>query len=238
MDKAQKQLIDTYFRKREIAAGQYVYDYGFENYEKGYFIKTGRIDAAKMIEKNVLATTEAIKENPKLLPYFIPHIKLFYEEFLRNSKNTHATEILAMYFNLLLGKMRFFSVSTNGSSSWGDDTYLGKLVDRKTLIFINGKGEPDLSGLDVDKVFNGNSSTGEIKAAYFNQLKGKDVFRLVGKFFYAGFSIARAELVNGKKVFINKDGDPEIEGLDNSVKYSHEDREEIINNTKELIDNG
>ena len=47
IDKAQKQLIDSYFRKRVIADPQ-GYDYRFKSYEKIYMLKTGVVEFDKI----------------------------------------------------------------------------------------------------------------------------------------------------------------------------------------------
>jgi len=90
MDKEQKQLIDTYIRKREIASGEHSYGYrnstgAIEPYELYFLIKTDRINPKKInsgsFNNNI---TDLIKYKPEV--YRDPDIQKYLGSLTTNNK--------------------------------------------------------------------------------------------------------------------------------------------------------
>jgi hypothetical protein len=122
--------------------------------------------------------------------------------------------IRSVYYNQLLGTDKFSYVEKFGE--YGDDVTLALLKD-DTGFFMNRKGEPSVEGLDVNKI-----NDSYMRAAYYNQLLGTDKFNYVEEFGEYNDDVAFAKLKDDTEIFINKKGEPSIEGLDvNKINDSY-----------------
>ena len=115
----------------------------------------------------------------------------------------------AAYYNQKFGKPIYDSVAY---FNYGDDLAIAyDYNNKKNMRFINKQGEPSLAGFTESEVDN-NLNYHE-RAMFYNQKLGYEVYESVYDFKYADDTIALADDINNEKFFINREGNPSIEGI-------------------------
>jgi hypothetical protein len=115
--------------------------------------------------------------------------------------------IRAVYFNQLLGEKKFDRVSK--FTDYGGEIALATLISSGDQVFINKKGNEDISNVDITKIFNTAAITTMI-----NQKLGDEIYRIVNKFNMYGNGVALATQMGGRMVFIDINGKPTLENVD------------------------
>jgi hypothetical protein len=115
--------------------------------------------------------------------------------------------IRATYFNQLLGEKKFDRVGK--FSDYGGEIALASLISSGDQVFINRKGDPDISNVDITKIH----GTEAIRTI-MNQKLGDEVYSSVNKFNIYGNGVALATQMNGRMVFIDINGKPTLENVD------------------------
>jgi len=183
MDKTQKQLYKTYYRKRNLAAREDEDSYGYKDYEIDFGAKN------------------------KLI----------------NPDNFNHPMSRAPYYNAIWGTDY---KEVNKFGAFGDDAVI---VSNKNHIplFVNRKGELDVTGIDIDKIDDVIS-----RAAYYNVIWGTD-HKNVYKFGEYGGDVTWVIDKNNNMFFLNKHGKLDVTGIDpNKLKPYMDDS---YMNTKALI---
>lgn len=115
----------------------------------------------------------------------------------------------AAYMNQMLGEKKFSGVVKFGLiDPTGNITFAA--YSNNEFGFINRKGEPDISGIELDKI---NPYGNVARAAYFNQKLGIRKFAEVKEFGHIVPNIAVAITTNGATEFINTEGIPDISAI-------------------------
>jgi len=123
-----------------------------------------------------------------------------------NLSKLDSDSMRAAYFNQKYGS-DYIAVGSFGK--YGDGIFLAinKKYDNDLLsdayTFINAKNEPDASTVDINKLIDS-----KLRATYFNQKYGKK-FRSVGEFGWHGSDFSIADLMDGGRIFINYEGEPD-----------------------------
>ena len=126
----------------------------------------------------------------------------------------HDSNLRAIYLNQKLHKRLFTSVNQYGT--YGQGIAVGRYAGNDELVFINSLGQPAIDQVNIDSINDAN-----IRALYLNQKYGTH-FSSVGLFDVIGNDVAYAVDNDGKIVFINKEGKPNIGNVDiNEIKDSH-----------------
>jgi hypothetical protein len=113
----------------------------------------------------------------------------------------------AEYFNQLLDHDKFERVGK--FTDYGGEITVAKILSSGEQIFINRKGEADISGIDVTTITNS-----EVLTTLINQKLGKQVYKRINTFGRFGDGIALATQLNSRNVFININGEPTLENVD------------------------
>jgi hypothetical protein len=113
----------------------------------------------------------------------------------------------AEYFNQLLGENKFEKVGK--FENYGGEITMATILSSGESIFINRKGDPDISGADITKITNTEALT-----TLINQKLGKQVYKTINTFGKFGEDIAFATDINGKKEFIDKEGKSNLGNVD------------------------
>jgi len=124
----------------------------------------------------------------------------------------------AAYFNTLYGT-KYVSVYDFEDNSLA----IAKNFDG-TLLYINKEGKPDVTGLNPDYI-NGQMQ----KAAYINTLHGTNLDSVYDFNYGPNNNIARAILVNSIPIFINKEGQRDVTGIDYNELGSKSEKTAYIN---------
>ncbi len=125
------------------------------------------------------------------------------EEKYLDEPSVHAT-----YYNQKFGT-HYVEIGPFGV--YGKDIAIAS-DDNDNRMFINRKGKKSTIGVNVDEL------TDSLRVIYYNQ-KFKTKYKTISDFGQYGENIAVARDKNNKNVFINREGKPDISGVDpNSIK--------------------
>ena len=120
----------------------------------------------------------------------------------------------ATYINQIIGKDEYKSVGTYGHKT-GNENIAIALTQDEVPVFINKKGEPDITGHDPKNI-----ESGTLLATYYNTLLGDSNpmggFSDIMEFGEYTKNPDRAIAItkNGKTVIINKKGEPDLSDID------------------------
>ena len=249
MDKAQKQLIDTYYRKRNLAAEEDGYR-NFEKYEIRFGLKNKSIIIDDLNETeyyNYLWGTDY--EKISKFGQYGGDVALAQDEnynyfFLNKQGKSDLTgvnpnkiddeDVRILYCNKLWGTDIYYM--TKFGQYGGDSSYTKN--NEGSHLFLNRKGKPDLTGIDPNKIYDEDARDGYDYTIlyielYFNKLWGTD-YKGLGKFGIYGKGISLAYDKNYNKFFVNIQGKPNLIGIDYDKIYSNSERK-AYNNTKNMI---
>lgn len=114
----------------------------------------------------------------------------------------------AEYFNQLLDHDKFEKVGK--FRDYGGEITMATILSSGEQIFINRKGDPDISNVDITTITNS-----DVLKTLINQKIGKQIYRSVGRFgkFGDGIALATTQLLT-HDVFININGEPSLENVD------------------------
>ena len=137
-------------------------------------------------------------------------------DYDNNLKTIQRTAYINSLFNTKYDEVRPFG-------KYGGDIAFAIGTDG-TYSFINKKGQPDITDVDINKI-----GDGKTRAIYFNQLLGKELYDNVNSFGEFGGELARALTLNGENVYINKAGEQDISKVDVTKITDSNSRAIIIN---------
>ena len=154
--------------------------------------------------------------------YFIKKIKKQFNQLTSeeieillffNSRADDMGRIRAYYFNALTKKGNFISVrefdkTINLGIAYIEDSYLEYKLTK--TVFINTKGEKDVTGIDIDNITNS-----EYIKAYFNTISPIH-FHFIDKFdkYFEGLATASLSDNYYPDIFINQQGKLDVTGID------------------------
>jgi len=246
MDKAQKQLINTYYRKRKLAAKE-DNSYILKNYEIDYGLDN------KKIEVNDLSIIQRTNYYNQLWGTEYKFLFRFRKYGEHSNNIALANENNKTFFVNKQGKPDISGVNPDKIDSiseytvyynqlWGTDysevIEFGEYGENNTLVvdkndnsfFVNKEGKLDITGINPDKIDNGYNI-----AIYYNELWGTN-YNYVSRFnkYEYGNDVALVYDKNGKTFFLNKQGKPNIGDINSDILDNKFDRT-TYNNTKELM---
>jgi len=261
MDKAQKQLYKTYYRKRNLAAKENKNHYGFKHYEVDFGLKNKLIDIDNLddeekrtYEYNNLWGTDYnfigfFKDYGDKVTFVVDGNNNFF--FVNKQGKPDITGIDPDYLHYErdngyyddYDEYREYEYTTYYNQLWNTDykkiyqfgEYGGDVAlvnyGKNEYDFLNKHGEPDITGIDVDEINEDN-----IRAMYYSQLWGVNYIKSISKWGEYGGKVAYVIDKKNNDFFMNKQGELDITGVNvNNLRYRSE--REAYNNTKELIKN-
>jgi len=242
MDKAQKQLYKTYYRKRKLAAKENQRLYGFKNYEVDFGLDNKLIDINNLNEEQ---RTEYYNKQWGTDYIYIGKFGEYGGEiaFVKNKNNRY-------FFVNKQGKLDITGINLDKVKNdesrrayynqlWGTDyvhiVKFGEYNNDVTYVvdnnlngyFLNRQGKPDIIGVNPDEI-----NDYYTRAAYYNILWGTN-YENIYEFGEFGGNVAEVLDKNGNHFFLNKQGKPNITGINPNklINFYHN----VYDYTKALI---
>ena len=207
-----KFLIDGYKFHYNDSLKNYFYIYYYENIYKSPKINSNEDINIKLFKEFWNKIFDISTTKDKNIIAILAEIYKIFDKSMSN-----IADIIAVEEPITLEKEKNNLLSKNFDKDKFSKIFEYKYADKTialaelintNLIFINKEGEESILNITDDEITNMDSY---IRGIYFNQLINNKYFYTVTQFIYADNTLAKAETVKGKTVYINKIGE--------SVKY-------------------